>query len=177
MAQVKWSLDPTHSELNFKVKHLMISNVKGSFNKFNSEVVTEDDNFNHANVLAQVDIASIFTNNEDRDNHLRSADFFDAEQFPEMKFESKDLVENNGDYQLLGDLTIKGITKPVAIDVEFGGVNQDPWGNTKAGFSFKTQINRKEFGLTWNATLETGGVMVGEDIKIDGEVQFVKQQA
>ena len=166
----KWLLDPTHSEITFKVKHLMISNVKGEFTTFNAEIDAEDDTFASAKVSAFIDTDSIFTNNTDRDNHLKSADFFNAEVNPKITFEAKTL---NGD--VTGNLTINGVTKPVTLNVDFGGVNVDPWGNTKAGFSFEGKIKRSDFGLTWNAALETGGVMVSEEVKIAGELQFVKQ--
>ncbi len=166
----KWLLDPTHSEITFKVKHMMISNVKGEFTTFNAEIDAEDDTFAHAKVSAFIDTDSIFTNNADRDAHLKGEDFFNAEVNPKITFQADTL---NGD--VTGNLTINGVTKPVTLDVDFGGVNVDPWGNTKAGFSFEGKISRKEFGLNWNAALETGGVLVSDDVKIAGELQFVKQ--
>jgi len=170
----KWVLDPTHSELTFKVKHLMISNVKGEFKTFNAEIDQED--FNKGSVKVSVDTASVYTNNTDRDNHLKSADFFDVENHPAMTFESTSFEKVDDDeYKLKGMLTIKGTSKEIVLDVEFGGANKDPWGNEKAGFSFQTKINRKDWGLNWNAALETGGVLVSEEVKISGEVQFAKQ--
>lgn len=166
----KWNLDPAHSEITFKVKHMMISNIKGSFRTFNAEIESEDDTFKNAKTTATVDVDSIFTNNTDRDNHLKSAEFFNAEANPTITFESDALNEN-----VTGNLTLNGITKPITLDVNFGGINVDPWGNTKAGFSFEGKINRKDFGLNWNAALEAGGVMVSDDVKIAGELQFVKQ--
>ena len=166
----KWLLDPTHSEITFKVKHMMISNVKGQFQSFNAEIESEDDAFQNAKTTSFIDVNSIYTNNTDRDNHLKSADFFNAEANPKITFESSSI---NG--AVTGNLTINGITKPVELDVDFGGVNVDPWGNTKAGFSFEGKIKRSDFGLSWNAALETGGVMVSDDVKIAGELQFVKQ--
>ncbi|WP_419868818.1 YceI family protein [Chryseobacterium sp. CT-SW4] len=166
----KWNLDPTHSEITFKVKHMMISNVKGSFRDFNAEIDSEDDTFQNATTIATIQTGSVFTNNTDRDNHLKSEEFFNAEQHPTITFESKAL--NN---TVTGNLTINGITKPVTLDVDFGGINKDPWGNTKAGFSFEGKINRKDFGLNWNAALEAGGVMVSDEVKVAGELQFVKQ--
>lgn len=166
----KWLLDPTHSEITFKVKHLMISNVKGEFTNFDAEITTEDDTFSKAKVSASIKTDSVFTNNTDRDTHLKSADFFNAEKYPAITFEAEALT---GD--VTGNLTINGVTKPVTLDVDFGGIGQDPWGNTKAGFSFEGKIKRSDFGLTWNAALETGGVMVSEEVKIAGELQFVKQ--
>ncbi|MCG2792505.1 MAG: YceI family protein [Weeksellaceae bacterium] len=166
----KWQLDPTHSEITFKVKHLMISNIKGEFTKFNAEIESEDDTFTNAKVSGTVDTDSVFTNNADRDTHLKGSDFFNAEANPKITFESTSF---NGD--VTGNLTLNGVTKPVTLEVDFGGINTDPWGNTKAGFSFEGKIKRSDFGLTWNATLETGGVMVSEEVKIAGELQFVKQ--
>lgn len=166
----KWLLDPTHSEITFKVKHMMISNVKGEFRNFNAEIESDDDTFQNAKTTAYIDTDSIYTNNEDRDNHLRSADFFNVENNPKITFETSSL--NDG---ITGNLTINGITKPVNLDVEFGGINKDPWGNTKAGFSFSGKISRKDFGLNWNSALETGGVLVSDEVKIAGELQFVKQ--
>ena len=170
----KWVLDPTHSELTFKVKHLMISNVKGEFKSFSAEIDQED--FAKGRVKVTVDTASIFTNNTDRDNHLKSGDFFDVEKHPAMTFTSTAFTKVDDDeYKLKGVLEIKGISKEVELDVEFGGTNKDPWGNMKAGFSFSGKINRKDWGLNWNAALETGGVLVSDEVKIAGEVQFARQ--
>ena len=165
----KWLLDPTHSEITFKVKHLMISNVKGEFTTFNAEIDAEDDTFASAKVSAFIDTDSIFTNNTDRDNHLKSAEFFNAEAHPQITFETDSLND-----EVTGNLTINGVTKPVKLDVDFGGINVDPWGQTKAGFSFEGKIKRSDFGLNWNAALEAGGVMVSDEVKIAGELQFVK---
>jgi polyisoprenoid-binding protein YceI len=175
MATTKWILDPTHSELEFKVKHLMITTVTGKFNEFSAELVTDTDDFNNTQVSFEAQISSISTSNTDRDNHLKSGDFFDAEQFPTLKFEGATLTREGDDYALNGNLTIKDTTKPVKLKVEFGGIATDPWGNVKAGFTLAGKINRTDFGLTWNAALETGGVMVSEDVRILGELQFVKQ--
>lgn len=174
MATTKWVLDTAHSELNFKVKHLMISNVKGNFKDFSASFEGED--FVNSKVTATVDVASIFTRNEDRDNHLRSADFFDVEHFPNIAFEGTSISQKDEDeFTLVGNLTIKGQTKEVKLNVEYGGVSKDPWGNEKLGFSIQGKINRNDFGLSWNSTLETGGVLVSEEVKIEGELQFVKQ--
>ena len=166
----KWNLDTTHSEITFKVRHMMISNVKGAFNTFTAEVEAEDDTFKNAKVSATIQTDSIDTNNADRDTHLKSADFFNAEQNPTITFESDSLADD-----VTGHLTINGVTKPVQLEVEFGGINQDPWGNTKAGFTFEGKIKRSDFGLNWNAALETGGVLVSDEVKIAGELQFVKE--
>jgi len=175
MATTTWTLDPTHSELEFKVKHLMITTVTGSFTDFTAELTTEAEDFSDAKVSFEAQINSINTKNTDRDNHLKSADFFDAETYPTIKFEGASLAKDGDDYILSGDLTVKDVTKPVKLEVEFGGIATDPWGNVKAGFNLKGKINRTDFGLTWNAALETGGVMVSEDVRILGELQFVKQ--
>lgn len=172
----KWVLDPTHSEINFKVKHLMISNVKGGFQNFEATLLSDGDDFRKASVSASIDAASISTNQADRDAHLRSADFFDVENHPAITFEGTSCTRfDEENYRLTGQLTIRGVSREVSLDVEFGGIGTDPWGNEKAGFSFSGQINRKDFGLNWNAALEAGGVLVGEEVKISGEVQLVKQ--
>jgi polyisoprenoid-binding protein YceI len=174
--KIKWVLDPSHSEILFRVKHLMITNVKGEFRNFTAEAVTNGDGFNSASAHAVIDATSLFTNENNRDNHLKSADFFDVENHKEITFTGtsfKKIDEEN--YKLTGDLTIKGITKPVTFDVELGGINKDTWGNEKAGFSLSGKINRKNWGLNWNAALESGGVLVGDEVKINAEVQLVKQ--
>lgn len=168
----KWNLDPTHSDITFKVKHMMISNVRGNFTDFNVEVDTEDDTFTNARTKVTIKTDSISTYNADRDNHLKSSDFFNVEENPTITFESAALNVNDG---LSGNLTIKGITKPIKIDLDFNGIEVDPYGNSRAGFSFEGKINRKDFGLTWNAALETGGLMIGEEVKLAGDLQFVKQ--
>lgn len=174
--KVKWTLDPSHSEILFKVKHLMITNVKGEFRKFNAEVITEGDTFNATSIKATLDATSIYTNEENRDTHLRSADFFDVENHPQILFEGTSLKQVNDEkWELVGNLIIKGVSREVKFDVEFGGMNTDPWGNQKAGFSLEGKINRKDWGLNWNAMLETGGVLVSDEVRINAEVQFVKQ--
>jgi polyisoprenoid-binding protein YceI len=175
ISTAKWILDPSHSELLFKVKHLMITNVKGEFRKFNAEIDGED--FTKSKVKVVIDATSIFTNEDNRDAHLKSADFFDVENYKEITFESKSVKKvDEENYKLTGDLSIKGINREVVLDAEFGGINKDPWGNEKAGFSLSGKINRKDWGLNWNAALETGGVLVSDDVRINGEVQFVKAQ-
>ncbi len=176
MATTKWVLDPTHSEVTFKVKHLMFTNVSGNFTKFEASAESEDDSFNNASFRFSADVDSINTNNADRDGHLKSADFFDAGQFPTITFKSTSVSkESEDELDITGDLTIHGVTKQVTLDVEFGGIQKDPWGNVKSGFSVTGKINRKDFGLSWNAALETGGVMLGEEVKLALELQFVKQ--
>lgn len=176
MATTKWAIDPTHSEIGFKVKHMMFTNVSGKFGQFTAEAETEGDSFDNAKFSFSGDIDSVSTGNADRDGHLLSGDFFDASQHPKLTFESTVFTKKNeGEYTLTGDLTVRGVTKPVTLDVEFGGIAKDPWGNTKAGFSITGKLNRKDWGLTWNSALETGGVLVGEEVKLAIELQFVKQ--
>lgn len=175
MSKIKWNLDPAHSEVTFKVKHMMITNVSGSFTDFSVEAETEEEDFTTAKVSFSAKTTSVNTNSEQRDGHLRSPEFFDSEKFPELKFKATKYEKVSGDdYKLSGDLTIKDVTKNITLDVEYGGINKDPWGNMKAGFTISGKINRKDFGLTWNATLETGGVMVSEDVKINCEIQLVR---
>lgn len=172
----KWVVDPTHSEIVFKVKHLMITNVKGEFRKFDASILSEGTDFNKAKVKANIDASSIFTNSPDRDAHLQSADFFDAAKYNELSFEGTSFTKlDDENYQLKGILTIKDVSKEITFDVEFGGLIMDPYGNEKAGFSLNGKINRKDWGLNWNAALEAGGVMVSEEVRINAEVQFVKQ--
>lgn len=171
----KWTIDPTHTEVGFKVKHMMFTNVKGNFNDYSAEIDFDND-LKEANLQFEAKVNSIFTNNTDRDNHLKSADFFDAEQYPTLNFKSTKIEGDGNEYQITGDLTIKGITKPVTLDAEFSGLMTDPWGNTKVGINLDGKINRKDFGLTYNAALETGGVLVGEDVKLNAEIQLVEQK-
>ena len=177
MATKKWALDTTHSEVHFKIKHLMITNVTGSFNVFTVAAQTEDEDFTKARISFTADVNSVSTNNEQRDAHLKGADFFDAEKFPQLKFEAtkSENVDSDGSYELYGDLTIRDVTKNVKLSVEFGGVVKDPWGNTKAGFTINGKINRKDFGLTWNAVTEAGGVMVSEEVRLSAEIQLIEQ--
>jgi polyisoprenoid-binding protein YceI len=172
----KWVYDPAHTEISFKVKHLMIVHVKGSFKEFDMEVTTDGDDFTSAQIGFSMKAASIDTGDAGRDGHLRSADFFDADNNPLITFTSSSLKRVNGDdFELTGDLTIRGVTKTVKLGAEFGGVQKDPWGNIKAGFTLTGKIQRKEFGLLWNAALESGGVLVGDEVKILCEVELAKQ--
>ncbi|EHQ24254.1 YceI family protein [Mucilaginibacter paludis] len=176
MATTKWVLDPMHSEVQFKIKHLVISTVTGSFKKFEGSVETEGDTFEGATVEFALDVDSIDTNQEQRDGHLKSAEFFDAEKYPKISFKSTSLEKvDDEDYKLNGDLTIKDVTKPVSLDVEFGGTATDFYGNLKAGFEIKGKINRKEFGLVWDGVTEAGSIVLGEDVKLTINVQFAKQ--
>jgi len=165
-----WVLDPSHSEVTFSVRHMMISKVRGKF-AVKSATITAPENPLEATVTATADVASIDTNDEGRDGHLRSADFFDAETYPTITFTSTGVRIEKGDFLVDGDLTIKDVTKPVTFELEFGGFGTDPYGNYKAGATAKAVINREEFGLTWNAALETGGVLVGKDVTIELDLQ------
>lgn len=177
LAKTKWVLDPAHSEVGFKVKHLMISTVTGTFTQFDVQVEASREDFSDAKIVFTAATASIDTKNEQRDAHLKSPDFFESEKYPDIRFVSTSFARatGNGDYTLEGTLTIKDVTRNITIPVEYGGTVRDPWGNTKAAFSIDTKINRKEFGLGWNAALETGGVLVGEDIRIQAEIQLAEQ--
>jgi polyisoprenoid-binding protein YceI len=178
MATTKWVIDAAHSEVLFKVKHLMVTNVTGQFSSFEGTVEAENDDFSNASIEFTADVNTISTNNEQRDQHLKAADFFEAEKYPQVKFVSTGFnKKSDEDYELTGNLTIKGITKKVTLKVEFGGIVQDPWGNTKAGFSLNGKINRKNFGLTFHAVTETGGVLLSDEVKLVAEVQLLKQAA
>jgi polyisoprenoid-binding protein YceI len=176
MANMKWTIDPTHSELQFKVKHLMISTVTGYFKKFDLQVETENEDFTTAKKIEfTADIDSIDTNNAQRDTHLKSADFFNAEEHSQLRFVGTKYEAAGDDALLHGDLTIRGVTKPVTLAVAFGGIVVDPYGQTKAGFTVSGKISRKTFGLTWNAVTEAGSVVVSDEIRILAEVQLVKE--
>lgn len=171
-----WTIDPAHSEIQFKVKHLMITTVTGYFRKFDLVVETEDEDFTKAKKLEfTADAGSIDTNSEQRDTHLRSADFFDVEKFGQIRFKGKVLERVGEDYELTGDLSIRGVTKEVTVKVHFGGIVVDPYGQTKAGFEVEGKISRKDFGLVWNAMTEAGQVVVGDDIRILCEIQLIRQ--
>jgi polyisoprenoid-binding protein YceI len=176
MATTKWVLDPTHSEVEFKIKHMMISTVTGNFGKFDATVETEGEDFNTAKVTFTINVDSISTKNEQRDGHLKSVDFFDTANFPEIKFVATkyENVDNDGSYEVYGDLTVRGITRNEKFDAEFGGVIKDPWGNTRAGITITGKINRKQFGLTWSGATESGSLIVSEDVKIHVALEFVK---
>jgi len=178
MKTTKWVLDPTHSELSFKIRHLMISNVSGSIKDFQVSAETRDDDFSTAQISVVGDMASVSTNQEQRDTHLRTADFFEVEKHPQFQFKSTRIEKaGDGTFALYGDLTLKGITKPVQLNVEFNGIAKDPWGNQKAGFLITGRINRSEWGVNFNGVLETGGVMLSDEIKINSEIQMIKQVA
>ena len=171
-----WQLDPTHSELGFKVKHLMITNIKGEFRNFSAEIDGED--FSKAAISAMIDTSSIFTNEDNRDAHLKNADFFDIDNHKEMTFKGNSLNKiDDENFELTGMLSIKGISKEITLGVEYGGTSTDPWGNEKMGFSINGKINRSDYGLNFNAPLETGGFLLGEEVKISADLQFVKKTA
>ncbi len=176
MATSKWVLDPTHSEVEFKVKHLMISTVTGKFTKFDAAVETEGEDFMTAKASFTAEVDSINTGNDQRDGHLKSPDFFDMAKFPQIKFVARkyENVDNDGSYEVYGDLTIRDVTKAVKLDAEFGGVITDPWGGTRAGITISGKINRKEFGLAFHAVTETGGVVLSDDVRIHVGLEFVK---
>ena len=174
--KTKWVLDPTHSELSFRVRHMMIANVKGEFRRYDISLLTDGDDFSESSVDVTIDAGSILTKDDTRDGHLRSPDFFDTAKYPVISFKAKSLKKvDEVEYRLKGILTMKGVSKEVTLDVEFGGINKDPYGNEKAGFTVEGKINRKDFGLNWNAALETGGVLVSDEVKIIAEVQFKKE--
>jgi polyisoprenoid-binding protein YceI len=175
LTQTKWGIDTTHSEVQFKVKHLVISTVTGSFKKFSGEVLSNGDDFSNAQVNFTLDVNSIDTNQADRDGHLKSEDFFAAAQYPSITF-SKGVLKKVSDekYKLLGNLTMRDITQVVELDVDFGGITKDPWGNTRAGFELTGKLNRKDFGLNWNALTEAGGMVVSEDVRLHMNIELVK---
>lgn len=177
MATTKWIGDPVHSEIAFKIKHLMITTVTGRFNEYQVTAETQDDDFTTAKIDFTAEINSITTDNTDRDNHLKSPEFFDAATFPQLKFQGTQMNKmGEENYELNGNLTIRDITKNIKLDVEFGGIIKDPYGQIKAGFTLNGKISRKEFGLTWNALTETGGMVVSDDVRLACEIQVIKQQ-
>ena len=176
MANTKWLVDPAHSEVQFKVKHLMITTVTGYFRKFDLVVETEEEDFTKASTIVfTADINSIDTNNNQRDTHLKSQDFFAAEQYGQLKFVGTKFEKSGDNFLLHGDLTIRDVTKPLVIEVEYAGTVVDPYGQTKAGFTLDTKIKRKEFKLSWDAVTEAGQVVVSNEIKVHGEIQLIKQ--
>jgi polyisoprenoid-binding protein YceI len=175
MASTKWTLDPTHSELGFKIKHLMITNVSGFFNKFQVEGETKNEDFTTAKIKLTADMNSIHTNNEQRDAHLRNADFFETDQHPKMIFESTSIEKvDSENFRLSGNLTLKNISHPVVLNVEFGGITKDPWGGERAGFTVSGKIRRSDWGIRFGL-MEAGGAMLGDEVKIHSELQLVKQ--
>jgi polyisoprenoid-binding protein YceI len=175
LAKTKWNLDTKHSEIQFKAKHLMISTVTGTFKTFDAAMETEGDDFCKSEITFSADVNSIATGNEERDGHLKSADFFNAEKFPKLSFVSTGIErKDETNFVLNGNITLLDVTKPVSFNVEFGGIAKDPWGMTRAGFTMTGKVNRKDFGLNWNVLTEAGGLLVSEEIKLNASVQFVK---
>jgi len=178
MATTKWKIDPAHSEIHFKARHLMITTVTGYFKRFDLYVETEEEDFTKASVIVfTADIDSIDTNNAQRDTHLKSDDFFNAEKFKELKFVGRSFERAGDNYLLHGDLTIRDVTKPVTVNVAYAGVVKDPYGQIKAGFTVDGAIKRKDFNLKWDAVTEAGQVVVSNEIKLHAEIQLIKQAA
>ncbi|MBO9607171.1 MAG: YceI family protein [Paenibacillaceae bacterium] len=176
MANTVWAVDAAHSSLDFSIKHMMIAKVKGTFHKFEAQIAADLADLTTADIKVSVDLDSIDTRNSDRDNHLRSGDFFGTEEHPKMTFESKHITKTgDGEYDVTGSLTIRGVTRSETFAVSFEGSGQDPWGNTKVGFSGAGSIKRSDFGLTYNAVLETGGVLIGDEVKISFEIEAAAQ--
>ena len=168
-----WNIDPTHSTVGFVARHLVISKVRGSFRSFSGAIIISDQQLD-SSVSVSIDMGSVDTADESRDGHIKGEDFFDVAKFPTMTFTSTKVTQEGEDFEIAGDLTIKGVTRAVILELEFNGVSKDPWGGTRAGFSAETEINRKDFGLEWNVVMETGGVLVGEKIKIELDIQAVQ---
>lgn len=176
-AQTKWSVDPVHSSVKFSVSHLVISEVEGQFKTFDGSINTKSADFSNADISFTVDVNSIDTDNENRDKHLKSADFFDAGSYPQMRFQSTSFKKVSGNkYILKGNLTLRGVTKPVTFNVTYGGTAKDGYGNTKAGFKASTVINRFDYGLKWNNLTEAGGATVGKEVSIDLKLEFTQQK-
>ncbi|MCB9231098.1 MAG: YceI family protein [Bacteroidia bacterium] len=169
--KTKWAIDAAHSEVAFKVKHMMISTVRGHFDRFEATVDSQGDDFKHANIQVSIDANSINTANSDRDNHLKSNDFFNGAQYPSITFQSKGF----DGHKLTGDLTIREVTREVTLDVDFNGIAVDPYGQTKAGFEISGEINRKDFGLSWSAVTEAGNIVVSDKVRLVIDAQFIKQ--
>ncbi|MBM7661498.1 polyisoprenoid-binding protein YceI [Bacillus mesophilus] len=176
MTKTKWAVDTAHSGIDFSVRHMVISSVKGSFNSYSASIEADPKDLTTASIDFSVDLASVDTRNEDRDNHLRSADFFDVEQFPTMTFKSTSVEKTDEDeYNVTGDLTLHGVTRQETFKVVYEGSGLDPWGNEKVGFSATGKLNRGDYGLVYNAALETGGVLIGDQIKVSLEIQASKE--
>ena len=176
MATTKWNIDPSHSEIQFKVKHMMITNVTGQFNQYRASMESFREDFNDSVISFEADVNSITTYNEQRDSHIKSDDFFNAEKFPLVKFSSTSFKKTGDDkYELTGNITIRDIIKEIKLIAEYGGTMTDPYGQVKAGFELSGKINRKDFNLKWNAVTETGGIVLADEVKLHLAVQMVKQ--
>ena len=175
MTTTKWNLDSSHTEIGFRVKHMMLTNISGKFQNFEGSLEQSDDSFDGASIKFSGDVSSLNTGNQDRDIHLLSADFFDAEKYPNIIFISKSFKKiNDKEFLMEGDLIMHGVKKNISLEADFEGINQDPWGNTRAGFNMHGKLNRKDWRLTWNSLLETGGMMVGEDVTLNIQLQFIQ---
>lgn len=175
-AQTNWAFDKSHSKIGFSVTHLLITDVEGQFKEFEGTIVSPTDDFQNSTINFSAEISSIDTDNEKRDNHLKSDDFFNAEKFPKMTFKSKSLTKvDEKNFKLVGDLTIRDVTKEVSLDVLYNGTVKDPWGNTKSGFTLEGVVNRFDYNLKWDAAIETGGLVVGEDVTILAKLQLIKK--
>jgi len=176
MAKTKWAVDPTHSSVDFTIRHMMIAKVKGTFHSFEAQIEADPADLTSASISFSVDMASIDTRNADRDNHLRTGDFFEVEKYPKLTFEATSITKSGeGEYNVTGNVTLHGVTRPETFAVTFEGAGKDPWGNHKAGFSAEGSIKRSDYGLTYNAALETGGVLIGDDVKIHIEIEAAEQ--
>lgn len=176
MSETNWTIDSAHSAINFSVRHMMFTKVNGRFTSWKGRLEFKEETLEDSTVEISIDAASIDTGEADRDNHLRSADFLDVEQYPELTFRATQIKKLAGNqYQVTGDLTLRDVTRPMVLDVEYGGMGKDPWGQQRAGLMVKGTLNRKEFGLNWNQVLEMGGVLVGENVGISIELQLIKQ--
>jgi polyisoprenoid-binding protein YceI len=172
----KWKVDPAHSTIEFSVRHMMVAKVKGAFKEFTANIEADPADLTTANIEFNIDVASVDTRNNDRDNHLRSADFFDVEKHPNLTFKSTKITKTGeGEYEVTGDVTIKDTTRSETFNVSYEGHGKDPWGNEVAGFAVEGKVDRTNYGLTWNAALETGGVLVGDQIKISIDIEAQKQ--
>ncbi|MBM6618932.1 YceI family protein [Bacillus suaedaesalsae] len=175
MTVSNWALDASHSSVDFSVRHMMIAQVKGSFNEFSASISADPQDLTTGSIQFNVELASVDTRSEDRDNHLRSADFFEVEKYPTMTFSSTNIEKVDEDeYKVTGDLSLHGVTRQETFTVTYEGTGKDPWGNEKVGFSAEGKLNRSDYGLTWNAALETGGVLVGDQIKVSLQIQAAK---
>jgi polyisoprenoid-binding protein YceI len=176
MAKSHWNVDATHSSIDFTIKHMMIAKVKGSFNSFEAQIEADPEDLTTANVQFSIDLSSIDTRNADRDNHLRTGDFFDIEQYPKMTFQSTSITKKGeGEYNVTGNVSLHGVTRPESFTVSFEGAGKDPWGNEKVGFSGNGSLKRSDYGLTYNAALETGGFLIGDEVKVSIEIEAGKQ--
>lgn len=174
--ETKWSIDPTHSDISFSVRHLMISHIKGNFQTYDANIYTTNKDFTTANIDVWIDAASVTTSDAKRDEHLKSAEFFDVKNHRQITFTASNIGKflHDGKHEMWGELTMKGVTKLIKLEVKFGGIVNDPWGNEKAGFTITGQINRNDWGLNWNTAIETGGLLVGEEVTISCEIELTK---